>query len=142
MREVKDPYGAFRFVVEINGSEVGGFSQVTGLERETTFEEFREGGVNDYVHKLVTVSKYPNLTLRRGITDAEELWRWHQDVIDGSVERKTISVVLKDAVGVEKWRWIALDAYPAKWSGSDLDAAGNAVVVESVEFAHHGLRKE
>src|SRR6476646_1646328 len=91
-----DPYGAFRFVVEVNNAEVGGFSGISGLTRDTTFEEFREGGVNDFVHKLVTVTKYPNLTLKQGMTDRDELWTWHQDVISGRVRRKTIAVVVRD----------------------------------------------
>ena len=47
-----DPYKVFRFVVEINGTRVGGFSEITGLEVRTEVDEHREGGVNDYGHKI------------------------------------------------------------------------------------------
>ena len=40
-----DPYLGFRFLVEIEGLIVGGFSEVSGLQAETEFEEVREGGV-------------------------------------------------------------------------------------------------
>jgi phage tail-like protein len=135
-----DPYGAFRFVVELDNNEIGGFSGVSGLTRDTTVEEFREGGVNDYVHKLVTVTKYPNLTLKQGMTDRDELWRWHQDVIGGSVRRQTIAVVLRDVAGKEARRWVFDGAYPVRWSTVDLDASSGAVAVETLEFAHHGMR--
>ena len=32
-------------------------------------------------------------------------------------------------------------ALPVKWSSSDLDANTSQVVMESLELAHHGLRK-
>ena len=136
-----DPYVGFLYRVEIVGLQVGGFSQVSGLEREVQTEDFREGGVNDYTHKLATVTKYQNLSLKRGIADATELWQWHQDVVDGKIERRPITVVLTDALGQQKWRWTFADAYPVKWSGSELNASTNAVFVESVDFAHNGIKR-
>ena len=136
-----DPYVGFLFRVEILGLQVGGFSQVSGLEREIQVEDFREGGLNDYTHKLATVTKYPNLSLRRGIADATELWQWHQDVINGKIERRQINVVLTDALGAEKWRWTFEKAYPVKWTGTEFNAATNAVFVENVEFVHNGIKR-
>ncbi len=136
-----DPYKVFRFVIEINGTRVGGFSEVTGLEVRTEVDEYREGGVNDYVHKIAKETRYPNLTLKRGITDATEFWDWHRQIVEGDIERKTITVVLLDSLGAEKWRWIFEEAYPVKWNGTDLNATGNTVLVESIELAHHGLTK-
>ena len=137
-----DPYKVFRFVVEINGTRVGGFSEITGLEVRTEVEEQREGGVNDYVHKMAKETRYTNLTLKRGITDKRDLWDWHQQVVLGDVERKTVSVVVLDETGKEKWRFVFRDAYPVKWNGTDLNASGNTVFVESVELAHHGMTKQ
>jgi phage tail-like protein len=136
-----DPYSGFQFRVEILGIQVGGFTQVSGLDREVQLEDFREGGLNDYTHKLVTVTKYQNLSLKRGICDATELWQWHQDVINGKIERRQVNVVLTDSLGKEKWRWIFEKAYPVKWSGTELNATSSAVFVESVEFAHNGIKR-
>ena len=137
-----DPYKVFRFVVEINSTRVGGFSEITGLEVRTEVDEQREGGVNDYVHKIAKETRYPNLTLKRGITDKTDLWDWHQQVVLGEIQRKTVSVVVLDVQGQEKWRLIFRDAYPVKWNGTDLNATGNTVFVESVELAHHGMTKQ
>ena len=46
------PYLTFNFAVEIEGLLVGGFTEVSGLESEIEVEEYREGGVNGFVHKL------------------------------------------------------------------------------------------
>jgi len=139
--ERSDPYLNFRFLVEINGVINGGFSEVSGLQAETEIEEIREGGVNDFVHKLPKITKYPNFTLKKGITDSEGLWKWHQDVINGKIERKSGSIMLMDSEGNVKWRWNFSEAYPVKWAGPDLKADSSTVAVETVEIAHNGIKK-
>jgi phage tail-like protein len=47
-----DPYLNFRFLVEIQGLIVAGFSEVNGLQAEIETFEYREGGLNDYAHRL------------------------------------------------------------------------------------------
>lgn len=134
-----DPYRVFNFVVEVDGIEIGGFSDVSGLELKVETDDVKEGGVNDFVHKIPRQSSYPNLTLKRGISDSVLLWAWIMAGVQGLIERRTLSVVLKDQQRNEKWRWIFLDAFPVKWAVSELNASANTVAVESVEFAHHGM---
>jgi phage tail-like protein len=135
-----DPYRGFRFRVEFDQVLHGGFSRVKGLVRETKFESRREGGLNDFEHKLATQTAYGNLILERGLAD-EYLWSWHESVIEGTIERKTITVALHNEADEEVWRWLIERAFPVKWSGTDLDAAATQVVVESVELVHEGIRK-
>jgi phage tail-like protein len=137
----KDPYLSYRYVVEIDNLIVGGFSEVSGLQTETETEEYREGGVNEYVHKLPKVTKHPNITLKRGITDSDALWSWHQDVINGKIERKKGRIVLLDSEGNEKWHWTFEKAYPVKWTGPDFKADSNAVAFETLELVHTGIKK-
>ena len=139
--ERNDPYLSFRFLVEIQGLIVGGFSEVSGLQAETEIEPITEGGVNDYVHKLPKITKYPNITLKRGITDSDALWNWHQDVVKGIIKRKSGFIILLDCEGNEKWRWSFERAYPVQWTGPELSADGNTVAVESIELAHNGIKK-
>jgi len=135
-----DPFRGFRYLVEIEGVAEGGFTRVKGLAREVKYESYREGGVNDYEHKLVTQVSYPVLVLERGLA-LEGLWKWALAVADGDVERKTIWVRLQDEAGGKGWSWQVESALPVKWSAADLDALSAQVIMESVEFAHHGLRK-
>jgi phage tail-like protein len=136
-----DPYLGFNFAVEIEGLVVGGFSEVTGLQAEIEVQDHREGGLNDFVHRLPGPARFPiNLTLRRGLTDADVLWRWYQDVSRGLVRRHNGSVLLLDAQGREARRWNFVDAYPIRWTGPELRAATGAVAVESIELVHRGLR--
>ena len=136
-----DPYASFNFLVEIEGVVVGGFSEVSGLQAETETEEYREGGVNDFVYKLPKITKYPNLTLKRGVTDLDEFWKWHQDVVAGDIKRKNGSIILTDSSKTKGKRWNFTKAYPVKWVGPDMKADSNTVAVESLEIAHRGLTK-
>lgn len=136
-----DPYRGFRFVVEVDGTEAGGFQTVSGLERQTEVEPYREGGVNHFEHQLVVKTTSPALVLKRGLADTT-LWDWHQGVIAGEVDRRTVSVLLLDDAGEEAWRWVCVDAYPAKWTGAELDAMSDAVATESVELVHHGITRQ
>jgi phage tail-like protein len=141
LAERRDPYFGFNFFLEIDDLIVGGFSEVSGLQAETEFEEIREGGVNDHIHKFPKITKYQNLVLKRGVTDSDVLWKWHQDVVEGTIRRKGVYLTLLDAEGLEMWRWNFIDAYPVKWVGPDLRADRNAVAIETLEIAHNGLKK-
>jgi len=138
--ERHDPVLAFCFAVEISGLLVAGFSEVSGLQAETEVQEYREGGVNGYVHKRAGPVKYAsNLTLKKGITDSTELWCWYRDVMNGTIKRKPVDVVLMNSAGEEWRRWKLQNAYPVKWTGPDMKAAASEVAVEILELAHEGL---
>jgi phage tail-like protein len=136
----QDPLRAFRFLVEIEGITSGGFTRVKGLSREVKIESYREGGVNDYEHKLITQVSYPVVILERGLA-LDDLWTWALATADGEVRRRTIRIRLQDEADVPTWAWQIEYALPVKWTASDLDAQSSPVVMESLELAHHGLRK-
>lgn len=135
-----DPFHVYRFRVEFDGVQQGGFSRVRGLARETQIESRREGGVNDFEYKLVTQTTYGNVTLERGLV-SDYLWGWHEAVVNGRVERRQVTLTLQDRTGTEVWRWLLLAAFPVKWAGGDLDASSGQVLVETVELAHHGIKR-
>jgi len=137
----REKFPCLRFLLEIQGLIVGGFSEVSGLSAETEVEIIEEGGVNDYVHRLPKKTKYPNLVLKRGITDSNALWKWHKDVANAKISRKSGYIILVDSEGNEKWRWSFVEAYPVKWSGPELKADSNTITVESLELVHNGIMK-
>lgn len=136
----KDPVLGFNFRVEINGVFEAGFNEVSGLQAEIEVQEYREGGINDFMHKFAGPVKFPsNLVLKNGITDSVKLWSWYQDVMRGKFARKSLDVVLLDAAGDEKRRWKFKNAYPVKWNGPGLKATSSEVALESLELAHEGF---
>lgn len=137
-----DPLLNFRFHVEIDGMLFAGFSEVSGLSVEIETEDYEEGGVNDFVHKLPKRTKYQNIVLKQGITYSSQMWDWHRDVVDGKITAKSGRVVLMDYKGIPMWYWTFDAAYPVKWTGTDLKSNGTDVFVETLELAHTGIKKE
>lgn len=135
-----DPYRGFRFLVEIEGLTSGGFQRVKGLQREIKHESYKEGGVNEYEHKLFSQVSYPSVILERGLA-RDDLWQWAFDASEGRIARKNIWIRLQDEAGEKAWAWQLDWALPVKWSCSDLDANASQIVMESLELVHHGLRK-
>ena len=136
-----DPYQAFNFLVEIEGILVGGFSECSGLQVETEFTDYREGGLNDYVHRFAGPTKYPPLVLKHGLTQIDGLWAWHQDVVHQKITRHNGTIYLLDKKRVPVMWWDFKEALPVKWSGPDLRADSGNVAIESIELAHRGLSR-
>lgn len=136
-----DPYHAFNFLVEIEGILAGGFSECSGLQVETEFLDYREGGVNEYVHRFAGPTKYPPLILKHGLTLIDGLWTWHQEVLKGEFKRQNGTIYLLDKKHIPVIWWDFKEAFPVKWTGPDLRADSNSIAVESIELAHRGLSR-
>src|SRR5258708_38140115 len=136
----QDPLRGFRFLLEIEGITSGAFSRVKGLSRELKYESYREGGVIEYEHKLITQVSYPGVVRERGLA-VDDLWKWALATADGEVKRRTIWIRLQNEANERMWAWQIEYALPVKWMASALDAQTSPVGMESLELAHHGLRK-
>ncbi|OCT11379.1 phage tail protein [Paenibacillus pectinilyticus] len=132
--------GNFRFLVELDGLIVGGFSEVTGMKSEIEVKPYWEGGLNTHPHYMVQHTKYPNIILKRGISNSSELWDWYNNAAQGKISRKNGSILLYNAEGKEMCRWEFTSAFPVKWNGPDLNASSANVAIESIELVHAGLK--
>lgn len=136
----KDPHGAFRFRVELQGLQVAAFQEASGLRVETDVQTVQEGGVNDTEYKLPKGTRYGELTLKRGYVD-DDLWQWHQQVVGGKVQRRNCSVILLDAEGNNAASWNFVRAYPSVWEGPAFQAGSDELAVESLTLVHEGLQR-
>lgn len=100
-----DPYKNYRFLVELDGITQAGFSECTGLGSQIQVVEYREGGDDVSVRKLLGRATYPDIMLKWGITDSRDLYDWHLTALNGQMQRKNGSIVLLDDTGQEKIRW-------------------------------------
>jgi phage tail-like protein len=135
----RDPYTGFNFLIEIGGIFVGGFNEASGLSIETEVETRREGGVNNFEYKLPKATKLTDLTLKRGLSDADELWRWYRDVAEGNIVRKEVTIFLRDESGQDVLCWHLFRAFPVRWEGAALNAQSNTVITETLTLAHEGI---
>jgi phage tail-like protein len=135
----EESFANCRFYVEINGITAAVFTEVTGLQIETTVMEYEEGGHNDFTHRLPGRTKVSNLTLKRGMTKSDDFRKWCMEVMQGKITRRHVSVIMYDAKGTPLLHWNFIGAYPVKWIGPQFNSTGNAAAIETLELAHQGL---
>ena len=138
-----NPYLNFNFHVDLGLGDEMGFSEVEVPSGEIEVIEYREGGdrVNS-ARKLPGLAKYPNVTLKRGITGRTDLFEWWKSVRDGQVQRRNVTITLLDEQRQAVLRWHLRDAFPVRLEGPTLNATGNEVAIETLELAHEGLEIE
>ncbi|MEW6733660.1 MAG: phage tail protein [Acidobacteriota bacterium] len=136
-----DPYRGYNFLVEIDGITQAGFQEVSGLDISTDSIDYREGSDPNHVRKLPGLNKYSPVTLKRGITDSDELWKWRTTVVNGKTELKNGSIVLLDDAGSEQLRWNFVNGWPSKWTGPSFNSTSSAIAIESFEITIEELKK-
>ena len=139
-----------QFSLQIDGVEMARFQGVGGLSWETEVIEekvsTKEGKVRFI--KRPGQTKYPDVTFKRGLSADGALLKWYKSVLDGKVERKSGSIVVYDLAGTEVDRCNFENAWPSKWSASDLDSGsvtrfteGISNIYEEVQALYRGLRR-
>lgn len=134
-----DPYGAFNFLVEIDGIAAGAFSEVSGLESTVEVIEYRNGSDDITVRKLPGLKKHANIVLKRGFTNDHSLWDWYKATLDGRVERRSMMITVLNEAREPALRFAVRNAWPCSWSGPDLDAGKSTVAIETLEICHEGI---
>jgi len=134
-----DPYLAQNFAVEIDGVAVAHFAEVSGLEVTVDVIEYRNGSEHNSVRKLPGLTKYTNITLKRGIVGDLSLWQWLTTVRDGNAQRRDGVIVLLDERREPVLRFRFRRGWPCKWEGPSLNAQSNCVAIETLEICHEGL---
>jgi phage tail-like protein len=119
---------------------LGTFLEVGGLAVEYETYEYAEGGNNGYVRRLIGRMKYPNLTLKSGLTDQNVLLQWVLG--EGSfVGPQNLQLIFTTAAGGILRRFSVVHAVPVRWTGPTANVGANAVATETLEIAHHGLTR-
>jgi phage tail-like protein len=138
-----NPYANFNFVVELEGVEAGGFSEVDLPSGEIDVIEYREGADKvSAARKLPGRVKYANVVLKRGVAGRLELFEWWKAVRDGTLDRRNVAIVLLDEARSPVQRWLLRNAWPTKLAYSRLEGLGNEVVIESLELAYESFDTE
>ncbi len=135
----KDPHQSLRYWVQLGQIEIAGFRECSSLTIETEMFEYAEGGQNTYTHKLPVRRKYANITLKRGMEEGQDLYKWYLQTASGKITRQDISIIIYDPLGEPVRKWDLQNAYPCKWTGPDLKAESGAIAIETLEIAHEGL---
>ena len=135
------PYGKFRYKVEIDGLEAGGFSEASGFDASIDVIEYREGDMVQTPLKLPGLKKYGNITLKQGVADSMVMYEWMIAGVEGEVERKTITITILDETETATASWQVINAWPAKYTAPIFNATSSEVAIETLEIAHEGMTR-
>jgi phage tail-like protein len=139
----EDAIAGYTFKIEIDGQVIAQFKEVGGLSSEVSVIEHRENNLTgiSILKKLPGLTKYGDITLKRGKTDNKTIWEWHKLVTEGKIDeaRKNGSIVLYDYSNGEIARYNFVNAWPSKASIGSLQAGGNDVLMEEVTLVHEGV---
>ena len=142
----RDPLVGFHYAVEIQGVVTGYFTECSGIGSEHEIIEHKivdEKG-RESVQKIPGRLKWQGVTLKRGITDAMDIWDWREQVVQGKVDdaRRNGSIVMFNQALDEVARWNFENAWPLKVSGPSVKSDSNEFGIEELVIAHEGLYRE
>lgn len=141
------PYGNQHFLVDLGtgNTTVDAFAEVIIPGISIDVIEYRTGGDKENgVRKIPGLSRYGDVTLRRGIIGSLDLYNWINDVRNGDANAArtvTIQLLSEDHATVAV-TWKLLRAWPAKFSGPHLEGKGTDVAIEELVLAYERLEME
>jgi phage tail-like protein len=139
-----DPLLQGNVLLDIDGvGVVANFSSVSGISSEVEIVDNpyvnEQGKV--FIAKLPGKPKTPTITLKRGLTGAPELWKWHSAVMQGTPDRRNGSVIMMTTQGDEVTRYNFTNAMVSKLSLSEGGATTSGVQIEEATLACETLVK-
>jgi phage tail-like protein len=142
----KEPRPASHFRLDLGGRQgVGSFRECSGLDSETSVIEHKSIDDNGrpVVRKVPGEIKWSNITLKRGVDESLDIWKWREQVIQEGPDKSRTngSVALIDYSGSTIATWSFEQGWPIKYTGATLNAGGNEVAVEEIQICHEGLKR-
>lgn len=141
------PFTAFSFAVEIYPGDAksplvnAAFAECDGLEMNHEVKTIREGGSNQRQIRLNGALAFGQLTLKRGMTESFELWKWFQSSMDDPRLRAGAEVVLLAPDGVtERARFQLSRCVPVKLKAPQLNAKDGMIAIEELQIAYETLQ--
>ena len=141
------PFSQFNFQVDIGTgtkSVEAGFQEVSGLGMEITVAEYRAG--NDKRNgplKVTGTHKVPDVTLKRGVIGAEDLYEWIGQIQKGMQEdaHRPVEIhLLSEDRETTVVTWALSNAKPIKYTGPALKGKGTDVAIEELVLACEDIK--
>jgi phage tail-like protein len=143
------PYVQFNFLVDLgNGVTDGpraGFQECSNIGMEVTVAEYRAGNMKENsVQKITGMNKMTDVTLKRGVIGALDLYQWLDQIRNGDQKAfRTVTVQLQNEDHTQVVQtWKLLRARIVKHVSGPLQAKGTDVAMEELTMAYERLQME
>jgi phage tail-like protein len=143
------PYVQFNFLVDLGtGTTDGpqaGFQELSNVGMEVTVSEYRNGNEKENsVRKITGLNKATDVTLKRGVIGALNLYQWLDQIRNGDQNAyRTVLVHLQNedhTAIVQTWK--LLRARIIKHVSGPFNAKGTDVAMEELTLAYERLEME
>ncbi len=143
-QEAPWPVPKFYFNVTLGDKGEIAFQEVSGLDTEHELIEYRAGNSKEFsTVKMPGMRKASDVTLKKGMfADDTALFSYFAEVTMNTVARQTVTIQLLDETGSTLFTWTLKNAWPLKFTGTDLNAQNSEVAIEELVLAHEGLTME
>ena len=137
------PMPKFYFSVDIDDLTDLPFLEVSGLEVEADNISYRHGNDPSFgTIQIPGVKKSGNLILKKGVFANEDLY---QSLISkialNTYKRMTVVIRLLDENAEPRITWQINNAFPLKYSSTDMNSESSEAAIESIEFSHQGIQQ-
>jgi phage tail-like protein len=145
--ERETPYSAFNFLVDLGNGDTksikAGFQEVSGLNIEVTSAEYRNGNERaNHVRKINGMYKVGDVTLKRGLFGALDLYEWIKATREGDQRvRRSVTIHMQDeAHNGPVMSWRLENARPMRYTAPTMNAKGGTdVAVEELVLSCEDL---
>jgi phage tail-like protein len=135
-----NPYIAFNFLVDLGTGDTAsvqaGFQEVSGLNMEVNIADYRNGNEpTNHVRKVIGMHSFGDITLKRGLIGAMDLWEWIRQARDGeqSAARSVTIQLLSENRSDVVMSWRLSNARPMRYTAPSLNAqSGGDVAIEEL----------
>jgi phage tail-like protein len=137
----EDPFGILGFKIPIKGF----FTEVSGLDVEWETAEYKSTNILGLPHSNFVPMRpvYNTITLKRGVTDSEAFWLWHQLLALGAkpLLKCYVMITMYNRSYQEVAQWSVERAWPSKISGPQLHSESSDFVIEEMTLVHGGVMR-
>ena len=123
------------FILELPKLKIESITEISGLALEIDVVEVKSASKDGktIVMKRPASAKFGDITVKRLLTADKSMWNWCKEIRDGTKKfRENGSIVLYDIANKEVGRWNFTNAWPSKWSASDLDVGQGDPMTEEL----------
>jgi phage tail-like protein len=145
-KRLKYPFMTFNFAVEIKVEGVAkkicdaAFAECDGLEMTMDVKTIREGGNNGAQIRLTGPINYASLSLKRGMTETFDLWKWVELMQTNPDTRANAEVIIFSPDKRVKAKFLLSRCIPVKLKAPALNAKEGGVAIEELQLAYESLK--
>jgi len=136
------------FDIVVAGVREMRFKSCEGLQSEIEVETLYHGGSLAAPFTVRGAPQVSKVTFGQGSAGGDgagkNLFEWFQDVCNSAkpLEKKVLSITVKDAEENVLAEWTLKNAWPCRWVAPLMTKDQSSVAVQHISFAHEGIERK